>query len=319
MTGAAHRDLQECRIEFAKGKESYERYDMKRKFGLMLLRDITTERQSLVREEFSDFLDEQAVSNIFATFSRREGQQDDDINVSVDQAEALTHAIQAGLKYPQLSPNGKFSYDETLAFLQQLASIFNWRIYNPETLGRTTKGTEQLALLSWYTVLLLQWMEGHGLRSIMNRAIEHHRKTGILWINRQPNRKLDSIEHRNHVFSDTLEAIEQVILFELSNYFLKFSNEYKKFHGQEQFDNDWYEYVEYGTTKKETILLQRVGFTRESATFIRANVPNAICVYEGAPYLNPILLSSSNTNVRKEANEIRYNMPKAFSWLEFMF
>lgn len=39
----------------------------------------------------------------------------------------------------------------------------------------------------------------------------------------------------------------------------------------------------------------------------------------GAPYLNPILLSSSNTNVRKEANEIRYNMPKAFSWLEFMF
>ncbi|KWZ74410.1 helicase protein [Winkia neuii] len=307
------KDLQEGRIEFSKGNESYERYDMKRKFGLMLLRDITTGRQSLVREEFSDYLDEQATNSIIATFSRREGQQDDDINVSIDQAEALTHAIQAGLQYPQLSPNGKFSYDETLAFLQRLASIFKWRIYNPETLGRTPKGSDQLAMLSWYTVLLLQWMEGHGLRSIMNRAIEHHRKTGIVWINRQPNRYLDSKEHRNLVFSDTLEAIEQVILFELSNYFLKFSNEYKKVHGKEQFDNDWYEYVEYGTTKQETILLQRLGFTRESATYIRINVSNAIFLHEGKPHLNPILLESSNINVRKEANEIRYNVPEAFS------
>lgn len=313
------KDLQEGRIEFSKGNESYERYDMKRKFGLMLLRDITTGRQSLVREEFSDYLDEQATNSIIATFSRREGQQDDDINVSVDQAEALTHAIQAGLQYPQLSPKGKFSYDETLAFLQRLASIFKWRIYNPETLGRTTKGSDQLAMLSWYTVLLLQWMEGHGLRSIMNRAIEHHRKTGIVWINRQPNRYLDSKEHRNLVFSDTLEAIEQVILFELSNYFLKFSNEYKKVHGKEQFDNDWYEYVEYGTTKQETILLQRLGFTRESATYIRINVSNAIFLHEGKPHLNPILLESSNINVRKEANEIRYNVPEAFSMPDFLF
>lgn len=313
------KDLQEGRIEFSKENESYERYDMKRKFGLMLLRDITTGRQSLVREEFSDYLDKETTNSIIATFSQREGQQDDDINVSVDQSEALTHAIQAGLQYPRLSPNGKFSYDETLAFLQRLASIFKWRIYNPETLGRAAKGSDQLTMLSWYTVLLLQWMEGHGLRSIMNRAIEHHRKTGIVWINRQPNSYLDSKEHRNLIFSDTLEAIEQVILFELSNYFLKFSNEYKKFLGKEQFNNDWYEYVEYGTTKKETILLQRIGFARESATFIRTNVPNAIRVYEGAPYLNPILLESSNTNVRKEANEVRYNMPEAFSMPEFMF
>ncbi|WP_297591440.1 hypothetical protein, partial [uncultured Corynebacterium sp.] len=84
-------------------------------------------------------------------------------------------------------------------------------------------------------------------------------------------------------------------------------------HGKEQFDNDWYEYVEYGTTKQETILLQRLGFTRESATYIRINVSNAIFLHEGKPHLNPILLESSNINVRKEANEIRYNVPEAFS------
>ena len=121
------------------------------------------------------------------------------------------------------------------------------------------------------------------------------------------------LQHRNIVISEILKVLEDVILFSLSNYFLKFSNEYKKIHGAEQFDNDWYEYIEYGTTKQETILLQRLGFTRESATYIRTNVSNAIFLHEGTPYLNPILLESSNINVRKEANEIRYNVPEAFS------
>lgn len=308
------KDLQEGRIEFSKGNESYERYDMKRKFGLMLLRDITTGRQSLVREEFSDYLDDQTVSRIRESFSQREGQQDDDINVSVDQAESLTQAVRAGLKYPHISPDGKFNYDETLAFLERLASIFKWRVYDPETLGKTDRYGNQLTMLRWYTVLLTQWMEGHGLRSIINRALRYHLQQGTLYIKGQGEiRYENTLQHRNIVISEILKVLEDVILFSLSNYFLKFSNEYKKVHGVEQFDNDWYEYIEYGTTKQETILLQRLGFTRESATYIRTNVSNAIFLHEGKPYLNPILLESSNINVRKEANEIRYNVPEAFS------
>ena len=313
-------DLQKGQIEFAKGDESYERYNMKRKFGLMLLRDITTGRQSLVREEFSDYLDDQTVSQIRESFAQREGQQDDDINVSVDQAESLTQAVRAGLNYPRISPDGKFNYDETLAFLQRLASIFKWRVYDPETLGKTDKYSNQLTMLRWYTVLLTQWMEGHGLRSIMNRALQYRLQQGTLYVKGQGAiRYENTLQHRNIVISEILKVLEDVILFSLSNYFLKFSNEYKKVHGVEQFGNDWYEYIEYGTTKQETILLQRLGFTRESATYIRTNVSNAIFLHEGTPYLNPILLESSNINVRKEANEIRYNVPEAFSMPGFLF
>ena len=313
-------DLQEGKIEFAKGGESNERYNMKRKFGLMLLRDITTGRQSLVREEFSDYLDNQTISRIRESFARREGQQDDDINVSVDQAESLTQAVRAGLKYPHISPDGKFNYDETLAFLERLASIFKWRVYDRETLGKTDRDGNQLTMLRWYTVLLTQWMEGHGLRSIMNRALRYRLQQGTLYIKGQGEIPYENtLQHRNIVISEILKVLEDVILFSLSSYFLKFSNEYKKVHGVEQFDNDWYEYIEYGTTKQETILLQRLGFTRESATYIRKNVSNAIFLHEGKPYLNPILLESSNINVRKEANEIRYNVPEAFSMPDFMF
>lgn len=115
------------------------------------------------------------------------------------------------------------------------------------------------------------------------------------------------------MFSGTLEAIGRVILFELSSYFLHFFNEFKKFPVVEQFDNDWYEFVEYGTVHQSTILLQRLGCTRESATYIRAKAPNAVIISESTACLNPVLLERSNINVRKEANEIRYNVPEALS------
>lgn len=313
-------DLREGNIEFTKGKESYERYDMKRRFGLILLRDITTNRQSLVREEFADFLDADAIIQIREAFAHRPGEQDDDINVSVDQAESLTDAIKSGVKYPKPQEDGKLNYDSTLVFLERLASIFKWRIYEHDTLGKTAEGSNQLTMLRWYTVLLTQWMEGHGLRSIMTRALQYRQRLGTLYIKGLGEIRYDnSLQHRNIVINEILAVIENVILFSLSNYFLKFSNEYKKIHGIEQFENDWYEYVEYGTMRRETILLQRLGFTRESATYIRTKNPEALVVYEGIPHLSPILLESPNRNVRKEANEIKYNVPEVFSWPEFLF
>lgn len=48
------------------------------------------------------------------------------------------------------------------------------------------------------------------------------------------------------VIAETLGVVENVLLFSISNYFRKFSAEYKKQHQVDSFPNDWYEYVEYG-------------------------------------------------------------------------
>jgi hypothetical protein len=34
-------------------------------------------------------------------------------------------------------------------------------------------------------------------------------------------------------------------------------------------DNDWYEYVEYGTTNPLSIMLQKCGFSRETSDYIK--------------------------------------------------
>lgn len=76
-------------------------------------------------------------------------------------------------------------------------------------------------------------MEGSGLSYIMKRAIEYHKNhpdNFRVSAYQPPTTYNDrSKEHRNVVFTDTLEVIENVILFSISNYFLRFSNEYKRF------------------------------------------------------------------------------------------
>lgn len=64
----------------------------------------------------------------------------------------------------------------------------------------------------------------------------------------------------------------------LSNYLLKFSNEYQQIYNGGHFDNDWYDYVEYGTSNAGTLLLQHIGFTRESVTFIRHKVSPPLAI-----------------------------------------
>jgi hypothetical protein len=121
------------------------------------------------------------------------------------------------------------------------------------------------------------------------------------------------VEFRNILFADTLEVIDNIILFSLSNYFLRFSNEYKKIHGVTEFENNWYEYVEYGTTKPATILLQRIGFTRENATYIRSHRDKYILQEnESKLLLSRDLLNCGNQNVREQANMILLNMPEMF-------
>jgi hypothetical protein len=160
-------------------------------------------------------------------------------------------------------------------------------------------------------------MDGNGLNFIMKAALRHHKENPEdFWINRYTRGIYDdtNIVHRNIVFADTLEVIENVILFSISNYFLRFSNEFRRIKGDDELDaNNWYEYVEYGTTNPLTILLQRNGFSRESARFIKEN-PEYV-VKDGSTGKLRLKASLSNcgrTSVENEVEYIRQNVPGIF-------
>ena len=296
--------------EEGKELQSEESYVMMRKFGLILLRDIMEDRDSLVRREFSDLLTTDDEENIRQKFEKFPTLPDDDINTSVDQTKKLIVAIKEGLTYPPC-PNGNFNYPEVIKFLNKLAEIFDWEIYEKSSLGKES-------LRKWYVVILCQWMEGTGLSYIMKKAIEYRRDhpDNFRVSSYQPLTTYNdkSKEHRNVVFADTLEVIENIVLFSISNYFLRFSNEYKRIHNVTEFENNWYEYVEFGTTNPLTILLQRNGFSRESATYIRHHKVDYV-VHDGITgelKLKKSLLTCGNTSVMSEAASIKFNVPGLF-------
>ena len=306
--------LKEGNIELVKRNkaQSEESYIMMRKFGLILLRDIMTDNNSLVRQSFSDLISKDDAALIKQKFEDPIALPDDDINVSADQTRNLIIAIRNGLEYPK-AVNGEFDYDEVVGFLEKLCTIFKWEKYEYSTLGKVTDGVHKK--LRWYAVVLIQWMSGLGLSNIMRQGIRHHvQHPDNFWISKtQTTVYKDNVEFRNILFADTLEVIDNIILFSLSNYFLRFSNEYKKIYGITEFDNNWYEYVEYGTTKPVTILLQRIGFTRENATYIREHRDKYILQEsESKLLLSRDLLECNNQNVREQANMILLNMPEMF-------
>lgn len=305
--------LSKGNIELLKypSSQSVENYALMRKFALILLKDIMSDRNSLVQKEFASLLSTEVESKIRTAFSNKT--TDDDINISSDQVENLTTAIAKGLAYPALTEPGKVDYQQLVLFLEKLCDIFKWEKYEKSTLGHISVKSGQHGKLRWYAVILAQWISGNGLSIIMQSAVNYkkdHPSSGVE-VDRIIVDYDDSIKHRNIVISDTLNAIEDVILFRIANYFLRFSSEYKRFHKIDVIDNDWYEYVEYGTMNPLTIFLQRNGFSREASTYVKQHL-EYVTLVNGEYKVKDALLKCPSKSVCKEAAEIKYNIPELF-------
>ena len=204
-----------------------------RKFALVLLREITSNRPGLTSSRFAPYLDDAAKQSIKEAFAVNTIQQDDDINISVDQAIKVDQYLERPISnaeispYPAHVPGQSFNYNEVFTFLTRLGNIFDWPRYEADTIGQQTDG--QYGKLRWYTVLLVQWMESKGLHQIIDSSINHKRKSGgTVRIGRNDVRFDNSQLHRNVTYNEVLDAVESIILFRLASYFLRFSNDFKR-------------------------------------------------------------------------------------------
>lgn len=314
LTDTQKKQIVACLLECDIGLDSVklktkESYKLIRKFAVILLRDIMKDNNSLVRREFAQYLQGDTEKIIKNAFKKTDSEPDDDINISVDQTKSLYGAIANGLKYPALTPERKADYNTLMDFLTKLSKIFNWGKYDTADIGNSNR-------LKWYCVILCRWINGHGLSFIMTESIDYYRRNPnkTVSINNRPEVYDGSKRHKNSLIGETLEAIERVILFSLSNYFLKFSEAYKRYHNiTGDLNNDWYEYVEYGTTNLLTIMLQRNGFSRETAMYIRQHRTDYVVVLEDAdPKLKRSLAQCGNFNVELEVADMLYNNPGLF-------
>ena len=293
-------------------QQSEDDYDLMRKFGLHLAKDIIYGRSSRVLQEFAPLLTPERIEAIREAFAGKSFQPDDDITISSDQRESLYEAIRDGMAYPEFDEDGRVDFEEVKAFMHRLRKIFKWDIYERNTLGKYSKRKHEYSMLNWYTVILLQWIQGFGLSNIITKAIddkrEHNREVMIKYGEWEPYN--GTRRHNNCIISETLEAIDDVILFRISNYFLKFSEEYIRQKGS--IDNDWYEYVEYGTTNKLRIMLQKCDFSREATDYIRKHQAEYVDMSSGVPKLRKSIFDCGSEVTLHDLEDVRFNYPDLF-------
>jgi len=301
-------------------KTTNSEFNFMRKEALIFINDLRNDNESLIVKQLKEFATPDQIEIIKSNIKQIEPTKS--IDISPDQFKNLKDFVASGAKYPDLLPDDTVDYQSVVSFMTDLGNIYKWRIYEKKTLGYTDKITSNLSHITWYANILYKWMSGFGLSSIIYGAIQYKEKypeTGI-WAN---NWKIEDYydrnnpKHKNYVIADTLNTIENIILFSVANYFREFSTEYKLQHGNKPFDNDWYEYVEYGTTNKLTILLQRYGYHREAASYINLHkneLVNFTIATDTAPFVlrKNLLLNCSDESTKTETSEIYINIPELF-------
>lgn len=322
-------------------KQSEKSYSLMRKFGLILLKDIKQNKSSIVFKAFEKQLLEVCNNNeillkLYSTIDikktklevikKRLYQEsltvDDDINTSHDQKQKLKQELEKNLSYPPLrdTDNGKqVNYYDLLDFLKTLSVIFNWSFYERQTLGAKDKNTGEYKYLAWYATILTQWMNGAGLNRIVADGLKNKKEkdNSLIKIYGMPT-KYDYTNrlHRNIAIGEILDVIDKIVLFKISNYFLRFSTEYKAHHNiDDEMDNDWYEYVEYGSINPLNIFLQRNGFKRETAQFIKDN-PRYYIEHPFLKYqIKNSIFNDKNLDyyVKDDLDTVKINIPEIFT------
>ena len=294
-----------------------DQYQFMRKMSMLLINNLINENQdSLVVTSFKKESSPEKFQNIVEKFAKEP--KTDGLDITYDQYSNLREAIANGLEYPKqilYNGNNAIDFSTTAPFLEELYNIFKWSVYEKEL--------SKYDLLPYFASIINQWMSGFGLANIMSHALKHKKNKpheGIYSHHRQiiPYYDHTNREHRNLVFAEVLGLLEHVVLFSISNYFRAFSEEYKRFHGiTGNFENDWYEYIEYGTMSSNMINLQRVGYSRESANFIlnqKHKFIDANRTCSVAPFVlrKSELLNCRDEGVRIETNDISVNVKELF-------
>jgi len=283
-------------------------YDYASKCLNMLLHDICNRNESYIVQDFrrngvltpQNIID---IRNLFAGIVR----EDDDINISAIQKDRLYRVVQKiNINYPTT-----FDYDACLSFLQTLSRIFQWDVYEKDSLG---KGES----LKYYTVILTQWMEGRGLHEILRKAINHYQTHRGKLVSFEPTYHLepydDSPKHKNQVINESMKDIEQIINYKLSMYFLRFSEAIISVKGKDALVHDWYDYVEYGTNNEMVILLQKHGFLREQAlSLLKKPYLGYIERTENNLKIHRGILSIAEQDIVDAIKTVQINYPEIFA------
>lgn len=163
-------------------------------------------------------------------------------------------------------------YDNCLNMLKLLYKKYHWE--TEESGGRKPLIPPKVGedALKYFALLISYWVDSKPLSFIISHTLKYHSNNSI-WVEtdsilggRQLTPFDNSRMHINAVINKLMSDLENNIRFKIKGYVKNYSL-LLKYQGVESNDN-WTDYLEYGSTNKMIIEIQNAGFPRELATFL---------------------------------------------------
>jgi replicative superfamily II helicase len=198
-------------------------------------------------------------------------------------------------------PNSStIDYNTCLDILKFMFKIYEWE--NAE------KKLKNIKSISYYALLMNQWINGISLSQIIKQSIEYHENNGVqiaVDFNEYAPFEKGNKKHINIVIENIIENIEYVLRFLFEKYFNHYYQVIANILGEDSAGENWASLLEYGTQNRIAIALQNIGLSRHTALAIYRKCRHALNVEEGKlKSVNKNLILSEFKNGTLEYDEI---------------
>lgn len=198
-------------------------------------------------------------------------------------------------------PNSStIDYNTCLHILKFMFKIYEWE--NAE------KKLKNKNSLSYYALLMNQWINGISLSQMIKQSIEYHEINGVqiaVDFNEYAPFEKGNKKHINIVIENIIENIEYVLRFLFEKYFNHYYQVIANILGEDSAGENWASLLEYGTQNRIAIALQNIGLSRHTAIAIYRKCRHALNVEDGKlKSVNKNLILSEFKNGTLEYDEI---------------
>ncbi|MGN7175046.1 DEAD/DEAH box helicase [Cytobacillus sp. SAFR-174] len=169
------------------------------------------------------------------------------------------------------------NYKNCLAVLNVFYEAYEWEKYE--------KSLENKEKLKYIAQLMNNWINGASLKTLIVNTLKYKDENNKdIYYSFKGNRikekfNINNTLHVNHEINVLLADIEKILQFTLEKYFSSYFS-ILEFIFKEDAGPNWSSFLEYGTKNPIIILLQNMGFSRQTAMFIYNECSECLSVEE---------------------------------------
>lgn len=186
--------------------------------------------------------------------------------------ETLSKLNQEG-KTITLPNSSSINYETCLERLKLMYKLYEW-----ENAEKRLKNENSL---SYYALLMNQWINGISLSQIIKQSIEYYETNGHkIEVNYNVYAPFETgnKKHINIVIEKIIEDIEYILRFLFEKYFNHYHQVVESILGEEFAKENWASLLEYGTQNRIVIALQNIGLSRHTALKVYKKCRNALSI-----------------------------------------